>query len=309
MSSQTQTKILLLGAGELGTAFIPHLSALADTHVTVAIRTPSKYTNLESPKTSLLSLDLTVPSESLIPTLAQFDIVISCTGFGQSPSTLKKLANEILAAGELRKKTGNSRLWFFPWQWGVDYDVTGDGEGLMPLFGAQVEVRNLLRARAEASNVKWTVISTGVFMSFLFEDWWGVVHRGQKGNLTVRALRSWKHKVTVTNVSDIGKVLGRVIAGDVAAENRVLYAAGDTVSYGQLADIVERVTGKKVEREEWSIDHLKEELTKDPDDAIKRYQWVFARDGVWWDKDGTANHRLGIVCTDVETYAKQILTG
>jgi nucleoside-diphosphate-sugar epimerase len=191
----------------------------------------------------------------------------------------------------------------------VDYDVTGDGEGLMPLFGAQVDVRNILRARAEASNVKWTVISTGVFMSFLFEDWWGVVQRHQDGKVTVRALRSWEHKVTVTDVNDIAKVLGPVIAGKVEAENRVLYAAGDTVSYGQLAEIVERVTGRKVEREEWSIAHLKEELAKDPDDAIKRYRLVFARDGVWWNKEGSVNYRLGIACTDVESYAKRILAG
>jgi nucleoside-diphosphate-sugar epimerase len=144
-------------------------------------------------------------------------------------------------------------------------------------------------------------------MSFLFEHSWGVEHRGEDGKITVRALNSWEHKVTATDVDDIGKVLARVIAGDVAAENRVMYTAGDTVSYSQLADIVEKVTGKKVEREEWSIPHLEDELTKDPDNDIKRYRLVFARDGVWWDKEVSVNHVLGIACTDVESYARQIL--
>jgi uncharacterized protein YbjT (DUF2867 family) len=307
MTLQPTTKILVLGAGELGTAFIPHLAALPHTHITVAVRTPSKYANLQSTNVSLLGLDLGAPSEILVPTFADFDIVVSCTGFGQPPDTLTKLANEILAAGEARKTTGRSRLWFFPWQWGVDYDVTGDGEGKMPVFGAQVQVRKLLREKAEASNVKWTIISTGMFMSFLFENWWGVVQRGEEGKITVRALRDWNHKVTVTDVDDIGKVLARVIAGDVEANNRVLYAAGDTVSYGQLAEIVERATGDKVQREEWSIPYLENELTKDPENGTLRYRLVFARDGVWWDKKVSLNQRLGIASTDVETYASRIL--
>lgn len=295
-----------MGAGELGTAFLPHLSALPNIHITIGVRTISKYTQLSGPNITLRSLDITGPSKELSETFAAFDTIISCTGFGQDAGTVTKLASEILTAGKLRKDAGKGRLWFFPWQWGVDYDITGDGEGLMPLFGEQGEVRNLLRAKAVESNVKWTIVSTGIFMSFLFEQFWGIVDReGEK--ITVRALRNWDHKVTVTDVSDIGKVLARIVAGDVESENRVVYVAGDTVSYGQLADIVERATGKEVEREEWSISHLKEELAKDPDNIIKKYRVVFARDGVWWDKELTANHQLGVPVRDVETYARQKL--
>lgn len=122
----------------------------------------------------------------------------------------------------------------------------------------------------------------------------------------VRALRSWDHKVTVTDVADIGKVLARIIAGDVEAQNTILYAAGDTLSYKELADIVARVTGRDIEEEEWSIPYLEAELAKDPDDLIKRYRLIFARDGVWWDKNSTMNHKLDIRMTDVETYARKI---
>lgn len=122
----------------------------------------------------------------------------------------------------------------------------------------------------------------------------------------VRALRSWDHKITVTDVTDIGKVLARVIAGDVEAENKVVYAAGDTVSYKELADIIERIVGKNIKREEWTIPHLKAELAKDPDDAIKRYRLVFARDGVWWNKEGTVNHILKMPMVTVETYAQKL---
>ncbi|KAJ4295605.1 hypothetical protein N0V90_007618 [Kalmusia sp. IMI 367209] len=300
------TTILLIGAGELGTAFLPHLAALPDTHITIGVRTPAKYEQLSASNISLTPLDITGPSEALSKIFAKYDIVISATGFGQSAGTITKLAKEILDAGQLRRKAGKSKLWFFPWQWGVDYDITGDGNGLMPLFGEQVEVRNLLRAEAAQHNVKWTIVSTGIFMSFLFEQFWGIVDRDED-KVAVRALRNWDHKVTVTDVKDIGKVLARVVAGEVESENRVVYAAGDTVSYGQLADIVERVTKGKVRREEWTIPHLEAELSKEPDDLIKKYRLVFARDGVWWDKELTVNHKLGVPVVDVETYAQGLL--
>jgi hypothetical protein len=168
-------QILLLGAGELGIAFLPHLSGLSNTHVTIGIRTPTRYQHLSSPNISLLALDLSSSSEALSQSFANYDIVISATGFGQSPHVLTKLAREILAAGVLRRRAGKGKLWFFPWQWGVNYDITGDGMGLMPLFGEQADIRNILRAEAEESNVRWTIVSTGIFMSFLFEQFWGVV--------------------------------------------------------------------------------------------------------------------------------------
>jgi len=181
---------------------------------------------------------------------------------------------------------------------------------MMPLFGAQRDVRDLLRGKADESNVKWTVVSTGIFMSFLFEQFWGIVDRSkeEEGKVVVRCLRDWDHKVTVTDVNDIGRVLARVIARDVEAEERVLYIAGDTISYGQLADIVKRVSGKQVEQEVWSIEHLKKELGSAPGDGIKKYRLIFARDGVWWEMDRTVNKALDMDMMDVETFAKRLFS-
>ncbi|KAI4925248.1 hypothetical protein J4E85_007125 [Alternaria conjuncta] len=304
------TQILLLGAGELGTAFLPHLSALPNTHITIGIRAPSKYTHLQSPNISLTAIDLSSPSPSLARIFSAYDILISATGFGANPSIVPKLAEEALLAGKIRTEQGKGKLWFFPWQWGVDYDVIGDGEGLMPLFGAQRDVRNLLRKKADENNVKWTVVSTGIFMSFLFEQFWGIVDRSKEGEgkVVVRCLRDWDHKVTVTDVNDIGRVLARIISRDVEAEDGVMYIAGDTVSYGQLADIVKRVSGKQVEQEAWSMDHLKKELDSAPGDGIKKYRLVFARDGVWWDMDRTANKALSMDMMDVETFARSLFS-
>jgi hypothetical protein len=272
------------------------------------VRSPDKYTHLASPTTSLTQLDLNSDSASLAETFSQYDILISATGFAQAPGTVTKLANEALAAGKLRRERGRGKLWFFPWQWGVDYDVTGDGAGLMPLFGEQKRVRDELRQHAADNHVTWTVVSTGIFMSFLFEPAWGMVQQGEEGGpVTVRCLGSWQHQVTVTDVKDIGRVLARIVAGDVPAEDRVLYAAGDTVSYGELAGLVQDARGEEVQREEWSVPYLEEELAKDPDNGLKRYRLVFAREGVWWDKANTVNSRLDMELTTVETWVKAAL--
>jgi uncharacterized protein YbjT (DUF2867 family) len=302
------TKILLLGAGELGTAFLPHLSKLPNVSIVVGVRRPENYVHLRSNNVLLTQVDTTSPSSSLAEVFSRFDILISATGFGQDPSFMSKLAREALTAGKIKKERGEGRLWFFPWQWGVDYDVTGDGDGLMPLFGEQKKVRDLLREEAEESNVKWTIVSTGIFMSFLFEPFWGIVDRSKEndGEIVVRALRDGEHKVTVTDVHDIGRVLARIVMGDVDAENRVVYAAGDTVSYAQLADIVSTVSRKKVERVAWGIPHLQEELSRNPEDGIKKYRLVFAREGVYWDKEKTANAKLDMNMVDIETYARKL---
>lgn len=306
MSSSQPTKILLLGAGELGTAFLPHLSALPNTHITIGVRSPSKYTHLARSNVHITQIDLGSDSALLAEEFSKQDILISATGFGQSPSTVLKLAHEALDAGALKGSRGQGQLWFFPWQWGVNYDIIGDGEGLMPLFGAQKAVRELLRSKASSSNVKWTVVSTGIFMSFLFEPFWGIIDTTQlapSGKLTVRCLRDWRHEVTVTDVHDIGKVLARIVAGDIDANDRILYVSGDTIRYGELADLIEHVTEKEVVREKWSIPYLEEELKKDPENGIKKYRLVFARDGVCWNPEESVNYQLEIPTLDLDTYA------
>jgi uncharacterized protein YbjT (DUF2867 family) len=298
-------KILLLGAGELGTALNNSLSQLPNAHTTIGVRSPEKYSHLASPTTTLTQLDLTSDSESLAQIFSHYDIIISATGFAQAPGTVTKLADEALAAGRLRRDRGQGKLWFFPWQWGVDYDVTGDGAGLMPLFGEQKRVRDQLRQHAADSHVAWTVVSTGIFMSFLFEPAWGMVQHDENGGpVTVRCLNNWQHRITVTDVVDIGRVLARIVARDVPAEDRVVFVAGDTVSYDELAKLVQGVRGEEVIKEEWSVPYLEEELAKDPDNGLKRYRLVFAREGVWWNKAGTVNDQLGMNLKTVKAWVE-----
>ncbi|KAI9793610.1 MAG: hypothetical protein M1835_007162 [Candelina submexicana] len=282
--------ILVLGAGELGTAIIKGLMnhpfrplPSAETKLTVVfrpstLRSPNDekeafITFLETKQVSIIPQDLAASSHNdLVALFSEYDTVISCTGFSAGKGIQLKLANAALWAGI---------SWFLPWQFGVDYDVIGRGSA-QDLFDEQCDVRDLLRSQ---NRTNWTVVSTGMFMSFLFEDFFGVVDRsaGEDGEVVVRALGSWENRVTVTTAEDIGKLTAAVVVG-TGGQKGVVHVAGDTVEYSRLPYYVEMMLGREVKKEVWSVDFLREELSKDPENNIKKYRVVFAEGkGVAWD--------------------------
>ncbi len=291
------TSILVLGAGELGLPVLRHL-AKGDASVSVLLR-PSALDSTDARKqrdlAELRSLgigfvfgDLGDAATDLGALLAGFDTVISCTGFVGGPGFQLKLARAVLDAGVKR---------YFPWQFGVNYDVIGRGSA-QDLFDEQLDVRDLLRAQ---NRTDWVIVSTGMFTSFLFEPSFGVVDLAQN---TMRALGSWDNRVTVTTPEDIGVLTAQICFAEPRIVNQVVYTAGDTISYAQVADIVERVLNRTVERVEWSVPMLKDELAKDPGDALRKYRVVFAEGrGVAWDASTSFNVQNGIETTNVERWA------
>lgn len=80
----------------------------------------------------------------------------------------------------------------------------------------------------------------------------------------------------------------------------MVYVAGETFSYVQLAETVQRHLGRDVERILWDVDWLRSEVAAHPDDVMRRYRLAFARDtGVAWDKDLTFNAIQEIAVTGV----------
>ena len=117
----------------------------------------------------------------------------------------------------------------------------------------------------------------------------------------MRALGGWENKVTLTTPDDIGKLAAAIVfETHPPFRNAVVYTAGDTISYGDLADLVVDVLGKKVQREVWTVPILKEDLVQDPENPIAKYRVVFAQGtGCFWDKGGTFNGKRGIEVIDV----------
>lgn len=288
---------LVIGAGELGLAVISGLlkqDPASARSISVLLRPPAEDAGentarqLQEKGVDIVYGDLATDTvDGLAVIFARFGTVICCTGFVGGAGTQAKITTAVLQAGVER---------YVPWQFGVDYDVVGRGSG-QPVFDEQWDVRDMLRGQ---SATDWIIVSTGMFTSFLFEPAFGLVdiERGK-----VHALGSWDNRLTVTTSDDIGRLTAAILSAEPRIRNEVVYVAGDTFSYTQLADMVERHVGRDVERVLWDMDRLRSEAAAHPDDGIRKYRLAFARDtGVAWDKDRTFNATQCIDVIDVPAW-------
>ncbi|KAL7626004.1 hypothetical protein AAE478_002773 [Parahypoxylon ruwenzoriense] len=301
------SSILIIGAGELGTAVLEALArhperrgaqlAVLLRPSTIESQDPVKKTqheHLRSLGAALVAADIAHDAvDDLAMVFGRYHTVIACSGFGLPPGTQVKITKAVLQAGVPR---------YFPWQWGIDYDIVGQGSA-QDLFDEQLRVRALLRGQR---GTDWVIVSTGVFMSFLFQPAFGVVDLPRR---TLRALGAWDAEVSVTEVRDIGAVAAQLAYESPGEEVRsqVVYVAGDTLSYARLADLVQERFGGEWRRELWDEEVLRGRLEQNPADGMAKYASVWAKgEGVAWDKRDTLNERRGIEMMSVERYLREL---
>ena len=300
--------ILVLGAGELGLPVLRNLARVAKrspgSSISVLLRestintqAPEKKLEVDELRSlgiQLVAADLVNDSiDQLAEVFAAFDTVIGCAGMVAGRETPMKLATAALRSGVKR---------YFPWQFGVDFEVIGRGSP-QDLFDAQLDVRELLRAQ---DKTEWVIISTGMFTSFLFEPVFEVVDFESD---TVNALGSLETSVTLTTPEDIGKLTADIVFFEPRFRNEIVYLSGDTVTYGQVTSLLERVLGRPFKRNVWTVPYLMQELENDPTHHIKKYRAVFAQGrGVSWPKAGTFNEQQSIQVTTAEQWARDNLT-
>ncbi|PVE50666.1 aromatic alcohol reductase [Rhizobium rhizogenes] len=307
-SNVKSRNILVLGAGELGMPVLRNLARRAkdidDAKISVLLRasavesaSPAKQRDIAEIRDLGIEIVLGDLVKSSIDELAslfsRYDTVIGCTGYAAGIDTPMKLAKAALQSGIPR---------YFPWQFGVDFEAIGRG-GPQDIFDAQLDVRELLRSQ---NKTEWVIISTGMFMSYLFEPEFGVV---DLENSTVRALGSYDNAVTVTTPDDIGVLTAEIVFYEPAIANEIVFLAGDTVTYGQLADKLEASLKRSFSRSEWTIPVLMEDLANDTQNMMRKYRAAFGIGrGMAWDKAGTFNVREGIKVTDVSDWVNANLT-
>lgn len=177
------------------------------------------------------------------------------------------------------------------------------------MFDEQLEVRALLRSQKAT---EWAIISTGIFMTFLFEEAFGVVEnlRG-KGKPMVRGLGSWENKVTYTHPEDVGRVTAATVLEDwEQIKNGVVFSAGDTVTFEEVAERVQATSGVPnvgMDKELWDLDQLKRDLQASPEDGLRKYRVVLAEGrGVAWDKETSWNALKGIRMITVNEFSREI---
>jgi hypothetical protein len=295
--------ILVLGAGELGLPVILNLAEKAkenNSTVTVLLRRKTidseeseKKQNINQLKAigvNIIAGDLSAPSSELVSIFKNYDAVVSCTGYGSGAGGFQlKLANAVLEAGVKR---------YFPWQFGVDFEMIGRGSA-QDLFDEQLDVRELLRSQ---NDTKWVIISTGLFTSYLFEPFFGVVDFDRK---VINALGSPDTAVTVTTPEDIGRLTAEIFFEKPVIENRIVYIGGDTITYGQVGDVVESLSGQKFKRTVSDLKELENDLNNDPANFVKKYRSIFGNGrGVSWDFNTTFNFQKGIKTTSAREWAE-----
>lgn len=180
---------------------------------------------------------------------------------------------------------------YFPWQFGVDYDVIGKGSG-QQVWDEQLEVRNLLRGQ---TTTDWVIVSTGIFTSYRFEPGFGVIDAQTN---TVYGLGDWLHAVTLTTPVDIGRLTAEIFVSEPAFRNEIVFIAGDTLTYRELADLMQFHWKSEVNRKLLGREQLLDNAQRSPADVAAKYRLAFARpDGDAWSKGGTFNHLQGIETT------------
>ncbi|AWP34831.1 aromatic alcohol reductase [Pantoea eucalypti] len=298
--------VLILGAGELGIQVLRAMSnkAQAHTHVKISVLLRREAAHAVSGSRrarldELMKLGIAVVEgdlqensiDELSELFASFDAVINCSGFVGGPGTQIKITQAILKAAVAR---------YFPWQFGVDYDVVGKGSG-QQVWDEQLEVRHLLR---QQNVTGWVIVSTGIFTSYLFEHDFGVIDAKSK---TVCALGDWQHAVTLTTPEDIGQLTADIFFHQPTFQNEIIYIAGDTLTYSELADLMRDHWGAEVNRKLLDRQKLQDDVQHNPQDVGANYRLAFARpDGLAWNKSDTYNQRQGIATTTARQWlAKQ----
>lgn len=298
----TSQNILVLGAGELGLPVLRNLArrtkGVDGAKISVLLRASAVESSAPGKQQDIAQIrglgieivvgDLVKSSiDELADVFAQYDTVIGCAGYAAGIDTPMKLARAALQARIPR---------YFPWQFGVDFDVIGRGSP-QDIFDAQLDVRELLRSQHQT---EWVIISTGMFMSYLFEPDFGVV---DLQNDAVHALGSLDTAVTLTTPDDIGALTAEIVFAQPRIRNEIVYLAGDTVTYGEVADKLQAALGRPFSRSEWTEQYLLDELARDPHNMMRKYRAAFAQGrGVAWDKRGTFNQRHAIPVTDVAAW-------
>lgn len=307
MTEEDTSETLVLGAGELGLAvlnelvklrregFLPKISVLLRPKTQVGSDEDRLRADLQSAGIAIVEADLSTSSETdLAKIFREYNQIIGCTGFVGGPGTQLKITGAAINAGVQH---------YIPWQFGVDYDIVGLGSG-QEVFDEQHAVRDMLRNQ---DSVSWTIISTGMFTSFVFLPDFGLV---DLDSAKVHGLGEWDYQLTVTPPEDIGRMTALIASQWHSYRDEIVFIAGDTFTYTQLAETLERVTGRSFERELWDHATLRADVDENPNDTMRKYRLAFARrDGVAWPMEETLNARLGIGTTSLEQWLRQSLEG
>lgn len=308
MSHSTKAKLFVFGGnGNLGSAIIsaitsPSLPYHSHFQVTAVIRPDSLHSTDEKKVAALAKLrsaGVTLvegdSDKASVEEIAKWihgqDIVVSTIAY-YGPAAAPDL--KLVDAVKLAKVS-----WFIPSFYGID--LTTDAKYLEPVPGV-VAKQPVLKAIRD-NHINSFFVMNGIFLEYLISPFTGV----DVANATVTAPYSFDHKITATKISDIAHLAAELLLRreESSVKNQVIHLRGDTVSYGQIHELLEAHLKKPIKKvvisEEDAVKAWKNDVKFE--DFPGRFRVIFGhQQGVFWNESWNEKHAKDIKVTTVKEY-------
>ncbi|KAK1671671.1 isoflavone reductase [Colletotrichum godetiae] len=250
---------VLGGTGETGTSIINGLLSSPETkyEITALIRPSSlekpEVKALEKRGVKIASVDLSGSEDEIANQLTGHEVVVSAIA-------ADKLLDQIPLASAA-KKAGVKR--FVPCFFGT----VMPGRGMLWFRDQKEDVLN----HVQTLYLPYTVIDVG---------WWYQISLPRLPSGRIDAVASpfdnWTAgdgtvRSGMTDLRDIGKYVARIIADPKTLNHRV-FAFTELLSHNEVYDLIEKMSGEKVERKYTSGDEIEAEIVKAKDDKVNPHR-------------------------------------
>ncbi|KAL4923160.1 uncharacterized protein BDV17DRAFT_296623 [Aspergillus undulatus] len=262
------TKIALFGStGQIGRSILFALLKTTPHSVIQVVRpeSESKAKDVDvkpdqKQRLTTISLDPIKASEDeLVSVLNGVEIVISALN-GKALAAQGKIQDAADKAGVKR---------FYPSEYGMHHLYTDDqGRGVLhPTWNMKSEanMHALHHPAIAAGRMTYTLIGCGDFYNQDREATWCPWTQRDAPSYTLHIVGNADAKADFTHIDDLATFLVKTIENPAVSENANLNVVSDHISYNELAALLEKYSGKKVEKVVYPLDAM-HRAWKDPED-------------------------------------------
>jgi len=301
MASSSPLRVILLGATGTVGVHIANGFLLPEYAPKVVLTIVSRQATAETagPKKDLLDgfvkqgakivhADISSATEAdLIKLFSGQDVVVSAVAGSQ----LTAQARCIVPAQKAGVK------WFVPSEFGVDHEIIGRGS-VMAYFDDKI-------AHSEAiheAGLDVMHVNTGNFAEYVLSPFSGL----DLANSTQTAQGGADVAFNTTPLAEVGRqVADAIVTG--RGRNQTIHT-GETITYAQLGDLVERITGKKLTRKVRTVAEAHAEIAANPQNTLARYGVIFGSGkGTSWPQSETYAVKNNLKVQTFEEFARKAL--
>ena len=278
MSAQ-RINVLVTGYGNIGTHILRALttsefSSRISTFVLIrpaSLADPSKKAAIDTVRSlgvAIVEGDLKagVPALTALLKAANIHTVVSVVG-GEPDQIAQQLP-----LVEAAKAAGVRH--FIPSEFAVDTEATPlDG-----MWGPLIQGKQDVSRAVQAAGLDYTLLFTGIFTDFLVS--YPIVGIDLQAGVA-QAPASWATKLNTTPMEEVGWLVAAAVV-DPQARNTRLYS-GETVTFGEVVDLVDAARGKPLERRVRTVEEAQKAVEANTNDWAARLVSTLADGrGVWW---------------------------